>query len=115
MISSFLNIFSAFSASFLNLRNVLPSLNIKEGIEESIIPNIFTGLKLGATLSVIGAIVAEFTGAEFGLGKNLFLTSIRIEPELMMLSIISSMILGCFLFATIYTIERFLGRWYIVK
>lgn len=77
------------------------------------LPNIFTGLKLGATLSVIGAIVSEFTGAKAGLGKNLFLTSIRIEPELMMLSIILSMILGALLFGTILFIEKILGKWYL--
>lgn len=77
------------------------------------LPNIFTGLKIAATLSVIGAIVAEFSGAEIGLGKNLLLSAIRIEPELMMVSIFLSALLGALLFSIIYFIERLSGKWYI--
>lgn len=75
--------------------------------------NIFTGLKISATLSVIGAIVAEFTGAEIGIGKNLLLSSIRIEPELMMISIFLSALIGGILFGVIYLSERVIGNWYI--
>ena len=77
------------------------------------LPNIFTGLKISATLSVIGAIVAEFSGAETGLGKNLLLSAIRIEPELMMVSIFLSAIIGGLMFSIIYIIERFMSAWYI--
>jgi len=76
-------------------------------------PNIFTGLKISATLSVIGAIVAEFSGAAEGLGKNLLMASIRIEPELMMLSIFLSSIIGGVLYGLLYFIEKLLGSWYI--
>ena len=68
--------------------------------------NIFAGLKIAATLSVIGAIVAEFTGAKIGLGKNLFLSSKRLEPELMMSSLILSTLLGIMLFGLIYVLEK---------
>jgi len=68
--------------------------------------HIIAGLKVSATLSVIGAIVAEFTGAENGLGKNLFLSAIRLEPELMMASLLLSALLGVGLFAGIWSIER---------
>lgn len=77
------------------------------------LPNIFTGLKIAATLSVIGAIVAEFSGAEIGLGKNLLLSAIRIEPELMMVSIFLSALLGGLLFGIIYFIEKLSGKWYM--
>lgn len=74
------------------------------------LPNIFAGLKIAATLSVIGAIVAEFTGAKIGLGKNLFLSAKRLEPELMMSSLLLSTLLGAFIFGTIVLIER-LYKW----
>ncbi|HEY4325162.1 MAG TPA: ABC transporter permease subunit [Mucilaginibacter sp.] len=77
------------------------------------LPNIFTGLKVAATLSVIGAIVAEFSGTDNGLGKNLLLSSIRIEPELMMLSIFFSALVGGALFGFIFLIERISGKWYL--
>ena len=69
-------------------------------------PHIFAGLKIAATLAVIGAIVAEFTGAKFGLGKNLFLSAKRLEPELMMSSLILSTFLGTLLFGVIYILEK---------
>jgi len=68
--------------------------------------NIFTGLRVAATLSVIGAIVAEFTGAKIGLGKNLFISSIRIEPELMMSSLFLSTIVGFFIFSLVIFFEK---------
>src|SRR5690606_37333661 len=45
-------------------------------------PSIMAGLKISATLAVIGAIVAEFAGAEVGLGRNLFISALRLEPEM---------------------------------
>lgn len=74
-------------------------------------PSIMAGLKISATLAIIGAIVAEFTGAEKGLGKNLFLSAIRLEPELMMSSLILSALLGALLFGSIIIIEKRLTGW----
>jgi NitT/TauT family transport system permease protein len=70
------------------------------------LPNIFAGLKIAATLSVIGAIVAEFTGAKIGLGKNLFLSAKRLEPELMMTSLLLSTLLGAMMFGVIIILEK---------
>lgn len=76
-------------------------------------PNIMTGLKIAATLAVIGAIVAEFNGAEIGLGKNLFLAAKRLEPELMMSSLFLSSLLGGLMYFIIYLIEHRFGKWYL--
>ena len=70
------------------------------------LPSILAGLKISATLSVIGAIVAEFTGAKVGLGKNLFISAIRLEPDLMMSSLILSSLIGLFLFLTMRVLEK---------
>jgi NitT/TauT family transport system permease protein len=75
------------------------------------LPNIVAGLKISATLAVIGSIVAEFNGAEVGLGKNLFLSAKRLEPELMMSSLILSSILGFLLYGIILIIERININW----
>lgn len=79
------------------------------------LPHIISGLKIASTLSVIGAIVAEFNGAEIGLGKNLFIAAKRIEPELMMSSLFLSAFLGAFLYLLIVLIELKFGKWYIKK
>lgn len=76
-------------------------------------PSIMAGLKVSATLATIGAIVAEFTGAEIGLGKNLFLSAIRLEPELMMVSLLLSALSGGLLFGSMWALERKYGKWYV--
>jgi NitT/TauT family transport system permease protein len=73
--------------------------------------NIFAGLKVSATLSIIGAIVAEFSGANVGLGKNLFISALRLEPELMMCSLFLSTLAGLLLFYIIRGIEISLTKW----
>lgn len=74
-------------------------------------PSIMAGLKISATLAVIGAIVAEFNGAEVGLGKNLFLAAKRLEPDLMMSSLLLSTLLGGMFFGLIYYIEKKIINW----
>lgn len=74
-------------------------------------PSIMAGLKISATLAVIGAIVAEFNGAEVGLGKNLFLAAKRLEPDMMMASLVLSTMLGGLFFGTIYFFERRIINW----
>lgn len=74
--------------------------------------SIMAGLKVSATLAVIGAIVAEFNGAEIGLGKNLFLSAKRLEPDLMMASLILSTLLGVMFFGLIKLAEDRYGSWY---
>lgn len=76
------------------------------------LPNIMAGLKVSSTLSVIGAIMAEFCGSRIGLGKNLFLASKKLNPELMINSLILSAILGGLLYVLVYFIEMKIGRWY---
>ena len=77
-------------------------------------PSIMAGLKISSTLAVIGAIVAEFNGAEIGLGKNLFLAAKRLEPDLMMSSLLLSILLGGVIFALISLTEYKFGKWYKV-
>ncbi len=74
-------------------------------------PSILAGLKISANLAVIGAIVAEFSGAENGLGKNLYISAIRLEPELMMSSLFLSMFIGIFFYSLFVIIERRIVRW----
>lgn len=76
-------------------------------------PNIMTGLKISSVLSVIGAIVGEFNGADIGLGKNLFLSAKRIEPELMICSLFLSSLLGIILYGLIILIENKICKWYL--
>lgn len=76
-------------------------------------PNIFTGLKLGTTMAMMGAIVVEFLGAIDGLGKNLYLAPKNSKPELMVCSIILTVFLGWVLFKIVVKIEKIMGKWYL--
>lgn len=75
-------------------------------------PYIFTGLKVSTTMAIMGAIVAEFVGAIDGLGKNLYLAPKSSMPELMICSIVLTIILGWLLFKSVEKIEMKLGFWY---
>ncbi len=77
------------------------------------VPHIMSGVKVASTLSVIGALVGEFNGAEHGLGRNLFLAAKRLEPELMMSSLFLSSFLGGLLYLVIVFIEKRIGKWYL--
>jgi NitT/TauT family transport system permease protein len=48
------------------------------------VPMLMPALRVSATLALVGALVAEMAGAHVGLGKNLFLATRRLEPELLM-------------------------------
>ena len=66
-------------------------------------------------MAIMGAIVAEFAGARDGLGKNLYLAPKHSEPELMILSIFSTIFMGWVLFKSVELAEKRLGKWYIKK
>lgn len=97
----------------LHIYNASLNFRIKHIYFPLSMSSIMAGLKVSATLAVIGAIVAEFNGAEVGLGKNLFLSAKRLEPELMMASLTLSTLLGLLFFCAIYLFERTFGRWYL--
>lgn len=73
--------------------------------------SIMAGIKISSTLSIIGAIVAEFSGAESGLGKNLYISAIRLEPDLMMSSLLLSIFIGLFFYSIPLVIEKKLIKW----
>jgi NitT/TauT family transport system permease protein len=99
----------------MDIYNTSIWLRIKEIYFPLSMPSIIAGLKISATLSVIGAIVAEFNGAEVGLGKNLFLAAKRLEPELMICSLVLSTFIGLFLYFLVKYFENKYGRWYHEK
>lgn len=96
----------------MRIYNAPTSIRIRQVYFPLSMPSIMAGLKISATLAVIGAIVAEFNGAEIGLGKNLFLAAKRLEPDLMMCSLLLSTLLGVVFFLSILLIENYYGKWY---
>lgn len=77
----------------------------------SSLPYVFSGLKVASTLAVIGAIVAEFTGADRGIGYVVVAASYRIDTRLMFAGITLSSAAGILFFNLISGLEKALLRW----
>jgi len=77
----------------------------------SSLPYVFSGLKVASTLSVIGAIVAEFTGADRGIGYLVMAASYRIDTRLMFAGIAYSSAAGILFFNLISGLEKLLLHW----
>ena len=58
------------------------------------LPNIFGGLKVGGTLSILGAVVGEFVGASRGLGFLVNYAAYQLDTPLMFVGLFSLVALG---------------------
>ena len=77
------------------------------------LPYVFTALKVGATLAMIGAIVAEFFNAQHGLGVTLS-TNIQVaKMPIAWAAIVVAALLGLALYAIVSGVERALIPWHI--
>jgi NitT/TauT family transport system permease protein len=76
------------------------------------LPYLFTGLKIAATFSVIGAVVGEFVGAGEGLGYVLVTANGRLDTALMFAAIVVLVILGLALYFLVVLIERLMIPWH---
>ena len=83
-------------------RQVLTTLEIPAAL-----PSIFGGLRVGVTLAVVGAIVGEWAGADYGLGLliNLARGSLFDTP-LMFATLITLAFLGIGLYSLVVLVER---------
>jgi NitT/TauT family transport system permease protein len=70
------------------------------------VPSIFSGLKIAITLSVVGAIVGEFVGADAGLGYLLLIANGQLDTPLMFAAVVVLSVMGIVLFAVISAIEQ---------
>ena len=76
-------------------------------------PHIFSGLKVAITLAVIGAIVAEFIGADTGLGYLILTNSGALKTSVVFFVLLILSLLGIALFYAVEAIERAVCPWYI--
>ncbi|MDR3437909.1 ABC transporter permease [Telmatospirillum sp.] len=74
-------------------------------------PQIFSGLKVSITLSVIGAVVAEFSAADQGLGFLIVQSSAFFKVPTSFASVSVLALIGIVLFQTIAFIERRCFAW----
>lgn len=76
------------------------------------LPNLFAGLRIAITLCVIGAVVAEFSGASSGLGYLIQFASTQLDTPLMFAALIAISVLGLVLYYAIQWIEMLAAKFY---
>lgn len=75
------------------------------------LPVLFGGLKVGVTLSVIGAVVGEFVGADRGLGFLVNLARGLFDTPLMFVALFTLTAIALALYLVVSLLERSLLRW----
>ncbi len=75
------------------------------------LPILFGGLRVGATLSVIGAIVGELVDAEQGLGYMLQLGDFQYDTSMVYVAVFMLIFLALGLYGMVAQIEKRLLRW----
>ena len=77
------------------------------------LPGIFAGLKVASLLAIIGAVVAEFVGADSGLGYVIMNATADINVPHQFSAIVLLSLMGIVFFALIERIEKFCLPWHI--
>lgn len=75
------------------------------------LPVFLGGLRIGATLAVIGAVVGEFVGADRGLGFLINVARGRYDTALVFVSVIMLVILALALYGIVILLEKNFLRW----
>jgi NitT/TauT family transport system permease protein len=76
----------------------------------SALPYIFAGFKIAASLSLVGAVVAEFYGSDRGLGYLVITSATQLRTDLLFVSIIVLAALGVTLFSVFGYLEKWMLR-----
>jgi NitT/TauT family transport system permease protein len=79
------------------------------------LPTLFTGLKHGASLSIVGAVVAEYIGGNRGLGYYLILLLDNMQVDVGMAVMASMATIGLIFFFGMHLVERLTIPWYVAK
>jgi NitT/TauT family transport system permease protein len=77
------------------------------------LPYVFTALKVGTTLAMIGAIVAEFFNAQRGLGVTLSNNIQVAKMPIAWAAIVVAALLGLGLYALVSVVERAVIPWHV--
>ncbi len=77
------------------------------------LPGIFAGLKVASVLAIIGAVVAEFVGADSGLGYVIMNATADINVPHQFSAVVLLSLIGIVFFAIIERIEKICLPWHI--
>lgn len=76
------------------------------------LPYFFSGLRIAATYSVIGAIIGEWVGAKQGLGIYMLRSANAFKTAQVFSAIAISALISLILFALVFLVERAMLPWY---
>jgi len=77
----------------------------------SALPVLLGGLRIGATLSVIGAVVGEFVGSDRGLGFLINVARGQYDTALVFVALFTLMALALVMYGVVVLLEKRLLRW----
>jgi NitT/TauT family transport system permease protein len=77
------------------------------------LPSIFTGLKVGAALAAIGAVVGEFVASDKGLGYLLLEYNGDLNTSMVFAVIIFLSTIGLIVYGLVVAAERFIIPWHV--
>lgn len=101
-----------------NLRDLMRAMHASRGqmlrhLEiPAALPVFLGGLRVGATLSVIGAVVGEFVGADRGLGFLINVGRGQYDTALVFAALLTLIVLAMALYGAVLLLERRLLRWH---
>ena len=75
------------------------------------LPYLFSALRISATFSVVGAIVAEFSGATEGLGYMIMVALYKLDIPALYAGILASAVAGCLFFGSVHLLQIRLVPW----
>jgi NitT/TauT family transport system permease protein len=75
------------------------------------LPVFLGGLRIGATLSVIGAVVGEFVGADRGLGFLISVARGQYDTAMVFVAIFTLIAMAVMLYGLVVLLERKLLSW----
>ncbi|MDH3752861.1 MAG: ABC transporter permease [Acidimicrobiia bacterium] len=78
----------------------------------SALPSFFSGLRIGITYAVVGAVFAEYVGAKKGLGIFMLLQKNSFRTDLVLAAVFVTALVSVSLFALVSVIQRLTIPWY---
>jgi ABC-type nitrate/sulfonate/bicarbonate transport system permease component len=77
----------------------------------SSLPYLFSGMRISATYSVMGAVIAEWLGASSGLGHYMVLSSKSFRNDRVFAVVLIIVVLSLLMFALVVLLQKLVIRW----
>lgn len=76
------------------------------------LPSVFAGLKVSAAFAIVGAVIAEWVGANEGLGYLLLVSNANLDTPLLFAVLVILLVMGVALYYGLEALERLIIPWH---